>query len=239
MKRLILVFIVLNTLTMSLLAQDVLTFSGNKGLTTKSVSSILTEAYRRIGIRFQYKIAPSARSLKMANLGKVDGETCRFIAIEKNYLNLIRVPVVIYPAELSVFTMKKEVSIEEWESLRNYRIGIRIGDQFVETKFKDMEVAWRATTHTELFKMLEAGRLDIVAGVTRFGGLKIIRELRKKQNFQFKGLRILQLKRIPGYHYLHLKNKELVPRITSALKEMEHEGLIRKMHGAYEATLMK
>jgi len=239
MKRLFLVIILSTMLTRTAAAEEVLTFSGNKGLTTKSVTSILTEAYKRIGIKFQYKIVPSARSLDLANKGEVDGEVCRFIAIEKKFLNLVRVPVVIYPTQLSAFTKKKEISIKGWESLKPYRVGIRIGEQFVEAKLKDMEVAWRATTHEELFTMLEAGRLDIVAGLTRLRGMIVIRELWKNKNLQFEGIRIFPLVFIPGYHYLHKKHKDIVPGITSALQEMEKEGLIQKMHEDYEASLIK
>jgi hypothetical protein len=63
--------------------------------------------------------------------------------------------------------------------------------------------------------------------------------LRKNKNLQFEDLLIFPLVFIPGYHYLHKKHKDLVPGITSALQEMENEGLIRKMHEEYEAALME
>jgi len=239
MKQLLLVFLLTTTLTTSLTAQETLTFAGleNSVGVEQVVCKILEKAYTQIGIKVKFKLLPSARSLDMANKGIVDGEIGRTVAIEKSCPNLIRVQVPVYQIKLSAFTKRKDISFNGWESLKPYRIGIQTGSKFIEAKTSSIESVWKSTTFEELFKMLEAGRLDLIVGIIHIDGLKIIQDLRINKILSLKGIRSIKLMEIPAYHYLHNKHKDLIPKITAALQKMEQEGLIRKIKNDYTSTL--
>ena len=66
--------------------------------------------------------------------------------------------------------------------------------------------------------------MDIVIA-SDYIGLKNIKEL------NLKGIKRLEpfIARNNLYHYLHKKHKNLVPRITAVLQEMEKEGVIQQI----------
>ncbi|WP_207678165.1 transporter substrate-binding domain-containing protein [Desulfonema magnum] len=82
--------------------------------------------------------------------------------------------------------------------------------------------------------MLDNDRLDIVVNsvITGLGTLK---------KTGVRGITILNppLEIHPVFHYLHKKNKALIPRLESVLKKMEKTGRIRKVQEKITETLKK
>ena len=74
----------------------------------------------------------------------------------------------------------------------------------------------------QLFNMLILDRVDIVA-LPRDVGLTTLSAM------GLKGIKILEppLQRDALYHYLHKRNKPLVPKITASLQEMGKKSLIQ------------
>ncbi len=54
---------------------------------------VMKEAFRRIDIQVEFQSYPVERSLQIANYGKTHGELSRIKGIDKNYENLIQIPV--------------------------------------------------------------------------------------------------------------------------------------------------
>jgi len=219
-------------ITMPIQAKQKLVFSTFFPSPLVQVSGkIIQTAYQRIGIEVKIKNFPGERALAMSNAGKVDGELFRRKQVSEHYLNLVLVPVSIFKPEIVVFTKTHEFSVQGWESLKRYRIGVERGFKMVEQNTKGMRV-YSSTTIKELFQMLDAGRVDIVPQV-RMDGLNILKQL------NITDIKVLTPPLHTGevFHFLHKKHQDLVPRITKVLESMEKEGEIQQIKNQIIAEL--
>ncbi len=214
-------------------AADTLIFSkpGPNDYAADISESVLEEAYAQLDIKVSTHTFPAERSLSMSNAGQVDGEVNRIFGIEQKYANLVRIPVAINWIEGIAYTNKKNTPILDWESLRPYSIGIRIGTKFAEIGTNGMNVK-AVTSNDQMFMMLDNFRVDVVIS-TRMEGMLTSRRL------NLKNISALEppLARFKLFHYLHTKHKNLVPRLTRILKNMESEGRIREIRNTVIAEL--
>jgi len=184
---------------------------------------ILQEAYDRLDIIMMVKTYPGNRSLELSNMGKIDGELFRAKLIQKKYKNLIIIPVELVKITTVAFSKKSNIRISGWKSLLPYKISYVRGFKLVEENtlgMKRFEVK-----KTELaFKMLMANRVDLVIETAMEG--KNLVSVNK-----YKGIQILKnpLAETSLYHFLHKKHKELIPKITAVLLDMEKKGRIKKI----------
>jgi len=205
-------------------AKNKLVFSTIEGSVNAEVSSlVMIEAYKRLGFEIEIMPLPGKRTLAISNSGQVDGELFRLKGINKKWPNLIPVSVPINFMEGVVITKGMSFNVGRWESLRPYKIGIRRGIRFTETGTKGMsrEIA---DSNASLFKMLEYGRVETIV-VTRSNGLKMMKSP------DFSGFKMLEpsVETYPLFHYLHVKHKELIPRVKAVLQGMQKEGLFQKI----------
>lgn len=190
---------------------------------TAAVEPLVTEAYRRLGHHLRLVKMPGERSLITADEGGVDGELFRVGDVGRNYGNLVRVPVNLRTLDVVVFTRNVFFPVKGWDSLIPYKVGYRRGIKAVEYRLKEDIETISAATYVPVFKMLEAGRCDVVVA-SRTSGMEAIDVL------QLKGLSILEppLAREPLYHYLHVRHEDLVVPLTRVLQQMQSEGLLKK-----------
>ncbi len=213
-------------------AEKVLYFSAVEGSVIDNFifEKILTEGYQRIGIKVKKKYYPMERALKSSNLGKTDGEMARIKGISDKYENLVIIPVVVLTTGIVAFSMKDASVSKGWKSLTPYKVVIQRGMKIVEKNAKKHNWKFKSLTHTEqLFKTLVVGRYDVAVtdllkGLSSLNKLKATTKGNKFQNIKLIEPALFEVKL---YHYLHKKNKDLIPKITTALMEMEKEGLIK------------
>jgi len=186
-----------------------------------TVEIIIKEAYRRLGVQLQISRIPGERSLILANAGDVDGDLFRVGKIDREYKKLIKVPVNLLTLEVVVFTRDKVFPVNDWNSLIPYTVGYRRGVKAVEYHLHEQINTISAATYVPVFRMLEAGRCDVVVA-SRASGNEAIDVL------GLQGISALEppLIKESMYHYLHVKNKDLVAPLTKVLKQMEREGLL-------------
>lgn len=182
---------------------------------------ILSEAYKRIGISATFTPFPGARALKMSSTGQLDGETNRIGKIKGKYPTLIQVPVPMHPLIGAAFSMDRSIKIESWEDLKPYDIGVMRGVPFYEKPTEGMDRTY-ANDYKQLFNMLVHDRVDIVVGTT-FSSRKTIAENYPHQEIMKHKANLIY---IDTFHYLHEKNKDLVPLIQASLQEMRDSGRI-------------
>ncbi len=233
--KIISIYIITFLLTVkSVPAQEKLVFStfpaGNS--IAKICQAIMETAYEKIGIEVIIQHHPPARALQLANEGHTDGELFRNVIIDGKFPNLIMVPVPILHPEVVVFTKINIFTVQGWESLRPYRIGVQRGYKLGETRTKGMTT--QSASLKQVFEMLNAGRVDVVVE-TRLGGSEIIKTL------QLKGISILTppLEKGMVHHFLHKKHQELVPKLTEILEMMKKTGEIDTIKKQVEEALYK
>jgi len=205
-------------------AQTKLVFSTIENSVNAKVSSIvMVQAYKRIGVEINIIPLPAKRSLIEANAGKFDGELFRLKGMNKNLPNLIPLSIPINYLEGVVITKNFNFEIDGWKSLRPFEIGIRRGIRFSENGTFGMN-RQIVNSNKILFNMLEHGRLDVIV-VTRSNGLNGMKAL------NYSHLNILEpsIEVYPLFHYLHVKNEAMIPKIESVLRRMQHEGLLQKI----------
>lgn len=224
--------IIILGLGVSTLCAQQLKFSGIKGASVlPHASRILVDAYHQLGISVTIQEMPAKRALVLSNTGETDGEVYRISNIHKKWTNLIMIPIVIYYNKIVVITKNEDFSIEGWESIRPYKIGIVRGVLLYEENTKGMKV--RALTHTEqVYRSLNYDRVDIVVD-------SLTTALKSISKFELSNLRIMEphIDKFAVYHYLHKRHKDLLPRITQILRKMEDTGEIKKRSIAFENSL--
>lgn len=195
--------------------------SGADDTVTLDSAKVLKEAYDSIGVSLKIQLLPSARSLKMANNGLFDGEIGRIKGIEKQYANLLLVPIPINIVHGHIFTKQTiapniEVQLQKYGLSHisdNFMLGIKRGDIFIQRLTKNFNVN-ELTSTLQLFKMLDINRLDAVIIAKRSGNVALATLDAPKITMLDKPISSVYL-----YHYLHEKNRHLITQLLTALKE--------------------
>ena len=198
-----------------------------------AAAEIIRQAYGKLEIEIDYQTLPAERALYMSNDGQVDGELVRIEGIENKYPNLIRVPFSHVTADQMAFARDASIRIDGWESLRPYAIAFHRGYKVAEHNTEGMNrIHTKDDAHA--FNLLEQGRVDIVIA-NRYTGDQVIRE----SGIMNVAMLMPPVQRDPLYHYLHVRHRDLVKKVTKVLKEMERNGevaRIREQFGLQGAT---
>jgi len=226
--------LVLLSLFYILLNAQVLQFSaGKNNVVHKVASEVLHRAYTRIGIEPEFSYINLQESLILSNSGQIDGEIARIKVIHKKFPNLIEVPVVISYVEGAAFSKNTSLYIANWNDLKPYRIGIAKGAKFIETGTKGMNRIFYKGFKAAFFA-LDKGEIDLVV-TPKSTGKYIIHEE------GFKDIKMVgeTLQKLDLYHFLHKKNKHLIPKITPVLQEMKKSGEIQYIRGYYFRKIIR
>ncbi len=190
---------------------------------------VLREAYRRLGRTLVVQQLPGERSLIYVNEGKMDGELYRKLGLERDYPNLVIVPVPLLTFELVIFSRGTSFVVHGWESLRPFTLGFVRGNKIAQENTQGMKVEQVATMH-QAFEKLVMGRTDLVLG-NRASGMAVVRSQK------LDGITVLDppLASFPVYHYLNKKHAALVPELTRVLKQMQADHTIERIHKSLPA----
>lgn len=123
-----------------------------------------------------------------------------------------------------VFTKKIERNIRSWEDLKGLSIGIVGGIRYsdIGTKGLDRVIA---KDMVQLFILLAKERIDVAVAVLDAGKIEINRH-HKEAKLHVIGQPLLVA---PLFHFVHKKNRDLVPELESVLTEMEENGETSKI----------
>ncbi|MGW8389611.1 substrate-binding periplasmic protein [Pseudoduganella sp. HUAS MS19] len=184
---------------------------------------VLREAYRRVGRTLAVHQLPGERSLMYANDGKMDGELYRKLGLDRDYPNLVIVPVPLLTFELVIFSRGTSFIVNGWESLRPYTLGFMRGNKIAQENTKGMKVE-QVPTMQQAFEKMMMGRTDLVLG-HRASGMAVVRAQK------LEGVTVLEppLSSFPVYHYLNKKHEALVPELTRVLKQMQADRTIERI----------
>ena len=106
-------------------ANGSLTLSGSDSAMDHYIfSNILKPAYSTLSINTEFAPLPSSRSLVNANRGITDGEIARIEDINRQYKNLIRVPIAIMTPGVYALSLSK-LPIKNWKDVSKYNEAYR------------------------------------------------------------------------------------------------------------------
>jgi polar amino acid transport system substrate-binding protein len=181
---------------------------------------ILREAYGRMGIQIRITFYPGERSLMVANKGVTDGEIQRISGLSRTYTNLIQIPESIGRMEGCVYSNDHDFTVNGWESLAPYQVGVMKGGKFAETPTLDMN---RVVSYDQedLFKLLNENRIELAVLGCRTGN-----SILKKRKYSAIKRLSPSIAGHPIYHYLHKRHLSHVPKLTKVISDMKNEGRI-------------
>lgn len=190
---------------------------------TSIAEKVMEAAYRKLGMNFNLHYLPGERSLRSSNNGEMDAELYRKLGMERDYPNLIIVPVPLLTYEIVIFTYGTNFVVAGWESLRPYSIGFVKGIKIIEQNTIGMKLVPAPTVRQAFQKML-LGRSDIVVA-NRISGLAALSELKQGD------ITVLSppLATFPVFHYLNKKHEALVPALTTVLQKMQKDKAIENI----------
>lgn len=220
------ILLLLFTCTSPALCSDNLVFAGLNSLNSDIALKVLEEAYESCGIKISRKDYPILRAVRSADMGIVDGEIFKVKNLEKQYPDLVMVPVPVNYIELMVMMKKTSPPLQSWEKLKEQKIGIYRGVIFTRkmTAKSGCKKVYEFETHEQIVKMIQLNRID-VGLFAKIAGKKIIKQLGATE------LTLTEppLVQFPVYHYLNKKHAHLVPQIAKALKQMQVKGRIQQI----------
>jgi polar amino acid transport system substrate-binding protein len=184
---------------------------------------VMAEAYRRIGRVLVMHKLPGERTLVMANEGTMDGELYRKLGMEREYPNLIIIPVPLLTYEIVIFTRGTDFVVNGWDSLKPFTIGYVRGIKIVKENTAGMKTE-AVPAMEQAFQKLTMGRTDVVVG-NRVSGLAAAEALK------IDDVKVLSpaLASFPVYHYVNKKHAALVPALQAALQAMKADKTIEKL----------
>lgn len=203
--------------------QDEKTFAG------KWVWLIYTEAFKRLGMKFQLLANPMTRQSLLADDGLVDGEVARIYSYGDKHPNLVRVEEPVLDLVFSLYTANPALHANSIDDLKNgawhaeYRRGVGICQTVMTQLFGAARLS-NVTTSEQGANKLLAGRTDIYCD----NDVSMLRVLHSAEiNHVGRIRKVTPIgDAIPTYPYLYKTHADLAPRLAAVLKNMKEEGLI-------------
>jgi len=190
---------------------------------TGFVERVVGEAFRRCGIELRLVHLPAERGLRNANAGIEDGEIGRTAGMERRYPNLVRVPEAIIRLRFVAFSRKHSFTVENWATLRRYRVGIIKGWKVFEDNLRGSAAPMLVDDAEQLFNLLERDRTDVVL-YERWMGLALAR---KRGMSDAKAL-APPLVSLDIFTYLHKKHAGLTGKVAAALRTIKADGTYQR-----------
>lgn len=194
---------------------------------------LYTEAFGRLGYRFELYTFPIERALLEADAGRMDGDVARISLDEAQaarYPHLIMVPEPIYQMKLAAYTSDPTLRLNGWADLGRDRriIGYPRGYKAAEnsvTEYVAKEFVIEVGSIALGLEMLIRHRIDVLIAAQ-----VAVESFLATAEFKDKGIVPAGvLETVPLYPYLHQRHGDLVPRLAAALKAMKADGTYRQL----------
>lgn len=211
------------------------------GLSANKARLALEKAYAAIGIEVKFVNMPGELALIESTHGSMDGEIVRTVLIEKDYPQLLRVPVPLYFFSVSTIVRNEPgATAPTLEAARNSaRVGVVRGIKATETLVSGWPNLTLANNLESGMKMLQAKRFDVLVTPTESAMAAM-----QSNNMAIDAFKIRTVMTIPTYHYLNRNNAALVPAIGAELSRLKGkrasvlEGISEKTGEEAAATAM-
>ncbi len=226
MTKIFLLIVTVSLGTVLYASDTIIITAGSKdNIGIKVATAVVLEAYKRINLEAVVENYSLLKSLSMSSNGKSDAELFRARIISEKYPTLYIVDEPLLTINNVCFSIKDNLNIKNWNSLKPYKIAFVRGIKFIENKTMGFDVI--AVDNLDVaFNLLKYKRVDVVIADDLNGLYQLKKHLLKDQIFISEPLSTDKL-----YHYVNIKHKALVPKLEQALKEFDHNVFIEKVLG--------
>jgi len=191
---------------------------------------LLTEAFKRNGIKFYAEYQPSLRSLKLSNSGVFDGELHRVhnfhIVSKAQYPNLLRVESQLLSVWLAAFSTRP-LKISSWKDLQGLKVAYYRGRKNITNILDQVLIPnniVRVQDDQQAFMLLSTNRVDVVI-TTSIQGRKITENTPAFAKIIEAG----KLQQSKIFAYMHLKHEQLAEKIAVTIEQMKTDGTFEKI----------
>ncbi|MGB1238527.1 MAG: substrate-binding periplasmic protein [Pseudomonadales bacterium] len=215
-----------------------LQFARIEGSFNQQVGQRLLEViYQRLGVAVRFPVMTAKRSINESYSGHKDGEILRIAGVDKHYPNLVRIPTPLYSLKSQAFARRDApFSITQLADIQPLRTVIVRGIMHAERLTSQANVSrlHRFESVTMLMKFVQLGRADIALS-SRLNGLAIIKAQALSDIIPVGPV----LQDQPLYHYVHHKNRELVPQLDRIIRWMRDSGELTTLTRKFEAQILQ
>jgi polar amino acid transport system substrate-binding protein len=206
----------------------------NKSGSSAVAARLLTEIYRRAGLGLQIDVLPAPRASLMTLSDKADGELVRIASYGQIYPQLLRVDPSFYRVSVRAYSLPaRSASVQTRDDLRHYSVGSIRGMIYAQELTENHPALTLTQSPLQLFRMLVAGRLDVAISTT----------LSAPSALASLGIKDLDaspdLARFDLHHYLHIRHKDIAPRIGEVIRRMRDSGELEQVTQQYEAAQLR
>jgi len=189
--------------------------------------SLADEIGARSGTTITLVALPGRRALKYLKDGTIDGDFSRVDGFGQDIPGLIQIsePLNSYP--YLVYTVKTDIHVDGWESLKPYKVAYPRGWKVIELNLKSVHNNLHPVDSTEAgLKFMTLGRADVFINIPL-----MVEPLLKTGELSNKGITALQppLDFLHSYIYLLPQHADVAKRIETALKTMKEDGTHEKL----------
>ena len=181
----------------------------------------LVAAYERAGVPVEFVPLPQKRSLYLAAEGSLDGDAGRIAGLENQYPSMVRVNVKLMDFYGAAYVVERQdIAGFRDELLDTMKAGSLCGVVWAEKVMRGRCLE-HVNTYEALFGMLLEGRIDIALGSKSSAEAALA-----DNGTRYRRIRQLEpvVYRTSFYHYLHIRNAEIVPQLEKALHELRAQG---------------
>lgn len=183
---------------------------------SERIEKYLVKSYNRLGYKVHFLELSPGRATILANDSTIDGVSVRVQGIEKEFNNLIRVPVLLTGAHLTLYCAKGVLCDESVINEEENIIG-GVANTFAILKYMKEKNSslYLVNTHLQLTNLFERGRLSYIFSfeIDNLGNFQNL-----NQNYNK-----IYLTRLEGYHYVNKKHVALIPELVVSLTQTINE----------------
>lgn len=184
--------------------------------------NIVAEAYRRIGVRAEFRRMSGSRAALESSSGRTAGEVIRIESFSDLYPTLQRIETPIMSILSYAYVLDPELVDIDSETLSTLKVGVLRGLKFSDDITDGVEEVIRVTDQEILVNMLLKKRLDLVI-LTEVTAQKMLRKLDSRNLIirHTKPIYILNL-----HHFVHERFRHLAPKINNSINDMKEDGTL-------------
>jgi polar amino acid transport system substrate-binding protein len=202
-----------------------------------------TEAFKRLGYRFELHALPSERALRESNSGHMDGEAGRIrfnAAMSARYPNLVEVNEPTFMVRIGAYSADASVRCDSWQDLLegHYLIGYQRGIKLIESKLigrVDPEKLYSLTDIRQGLRMMARGRIDMLVALQTSVESVLLESEFMDTDFRLAGV----IEAVPVLPYLNKKHRALAPQLAATLKSMKADGTLDRLAREAKLATMK
>lgn len=196
------------------------------------IKNLLNDAFGRLGMKARIVSLPLARSLRDASNGEVDGVAAHFKVEVAEFDNLVMVPQPMARITYGFFSNANIRPVRSWEDITGRTLGIVRGDlpPLIEALKRGIRV-YELNHGDTGFRMLQAGRLDVMVYEKSYGELHV-------REAALDNILVSPLS-LAGYTYFVLNDKHaaLAPELARVFREMLRDGSYARHMGKYKTLI--